>query len=102
MNIANNLKAIDGIKAEILSEVANLYRLLADYDEIADYGSVESSAATIIAMDYILAAHLGITHSVLDTRICELTKLAEENGHSLEVEFGDMSALYKHIKKRTA
>lgn len=101
MNIANNLKAIDGIKAEILSEVANMYRLLADYDELADYGSVESSIATMIAMDYILASHLGITYQVLDTRICELLGLAEENGHSLETEFGDMSSLYKHIKKRT-
>lgn len=98
MNIANNLKAIEGIKGDILSEVANLYKVLADYDELADYSAVENSIATIVAMDYILARHLGITFGTLDTRICDLLKLAEENGHSLEAEFSDMSGLFKYIR----
>lgn len=100
MNIANNLKAIEGIKSDILSEVANLYRTLADYDEIADYTNVENSAATIIAMEYLLARHLGISFATLDSRICGLLKIAEENGHSLEKEFGDMSELLKYIGKK--
>ena len=41
MNISTNLKAIDMIKGEILSEIAHLYRTLADYDEIGDYESVQ-------------------------------------------------------------
>jgi hypothetical protein len=100
MNIANNLKAIDGIKSDILSEVANLYKALADYDELADYTNVENSIATIVAMDYILAKHLGIAHSTLDSRICELLQIAEDNGHSLETEFRDMSDLDRYIRKR--
>lgn len=100
MNIANNLKAIEGIKSDILSEVAELYGTLADYDELADYGAVESAAATIIAMDYILARHLGISFASLDARICGLLSIAEENGHPLENEYGDMSELRKHIRKR--
>lgn len=100
MNIANNLKAIEGIKSEILGEVANLYKTLADYDEIADYSNVENTISTIIAMDYILAKHLGITHSTIDSRICDLLAIAEERGHSLEIEYRDMSELCKHLKKR--
>lgn len=100
MNIANNLKAIEEIKSEILAEVAELYRKLADYDELADYGNVENSIATIIAMDYILARHLGIAHNTIDARICELLSMAEENSHPLEHEFADMSELLKYIKKR--
>ena len=42
MNISTNLKAIDMIKGEILSEIAHLYRTLADYDEIGDYESVSN------------------------------------------------------------
>lgn len=99
MNIANNLKAIEGIKGDILAEVANLYRVLADYDELADYGAVENSIATIIAMDYLLARHLGVSFGTLDTRICDLLAIAEENGHSLEVEFSDMSDLLKYIRR---
>lgn len=100
MNIAANLKAIEEIKSEILSEVANLYRTLADYDELADYGSVENSISTIVAMDYILAKHLGIAHSTLDARISELLTIAEENGHTLESEFRDMSDLNRYIRSR--
>lgn len=100
MNIANNLKAIEEIKSDILGEVAGLYKKLADYDELADYGNVESSVATIIAMEYILARHLGIAHSTVDARICELLEMAEENSHPLESEFGDMSELSKYIRKR--
>lgn len=100
MNIAANLKAIESIKGEILGEVANLYRILADYDELSDYGNVENSVSAIITTSYILAKHLGIAHSTLDTRITELLTIAEENAHSLETEFGDMSELKRYIKKR--
>ena len=100
MNIANNLKSIEGIKSDILGEVADLYRKLSDYDELSDYANVESSVATIIAMDYILARHLGIAHSTIDARICELLAMAEENSHPLEVEFYDMSELLKYIRSR--
>lgn len=100
MNIADNLKVIEEIKSDILGEVADLYKKLADYDELADYGNVESSVATIIAMDYILARHLGIAYSAVDSRICDLLEMAEENSHPLETEFCDMSELLKYIRKR--
>ena len=100
MNIANNLRAIEEVKADILGEVSELYKKLADYDELADYGAVESSIATIIAMDYILARHLAIAQSTIHSRICELTDSAAENSHPLETEFGDMSELAKYIRKR--
>ena len=61
MNISTNLKAIDMIKGEILSEIAHLYRTLADYDEIGDYESVTNEIATVIAMDYILAIGFAIS-----------------------------------------
>ena len=92
MNISTNLKAIDMIKGEILSEIAHLYRTLADYDEIGDYESVTNEIATVIAMDYILAS--------IDKKISELLGIGEENGHELEIEFSDMSELKKYLKSR--
>lgn len=100
MNIAANLKAIDCIKADILAEVAELYKRLADYDEISDYSPVENSLSTIIAMSYILAKHLGISHGTVDTRISDLLTMAEENSHPLEKEFRDMSELNRYIRNR--
>lgn len=100
MNISSNLKAIDMIKGEILSEIANLYKTLADYDEIGEYESVTNKIATVIAMDYILARRLGVSFSGIDSKISELLTIGEENGHELEIEFSDMSELRKYLKSR--
>lgn len=100
MNISTNLRAIDTIKSEILSEVAKLYRTLADYDEVGGYDSVSNEIATIIAMNYILARRLGLTFSGIDGKISELLTIGEENGHELEIEFADMSDLKKFLKSR--
>ena len=100
MNISTNLKAVDMIKGEILSEIAKLYRTLADYDEIGEYESVTSEIATVIAMDYILARRLGITFAGIDNKISELLTIGEENGHELEIEFSDMSELKRYLRSR--
>ena len=46
INIAANVRAIDTIKSEILSEVSNLYRTLALYDSDAVYDEVSGEIAT--------------------------------------------------------
>lgn len=100
MNISTNIKAVDTIKSEILSEVAALYRALADYDEVGEYDSVQNSISTIIAMDYILARRLGLSFKSVDSKITELLTIAEEGGHELEVAFSDMSELKRYVKGR--
>ena len=100
MNISTNLKAIDMIKGEILSEIANLYKTLADYDEIGEYESVTNEIATVIAMDYILARRLGVSFAGIDNKISELLTTGEENGHEREIEFSDMSELKRYLKSR--
>lgn len=100
MNISTNLKAIDMIKGEILSEIATLYKTLADYDEVGDYECVTNEIATVIAMDYILARRLGVGFETVDKKIAELLTIGEENGHELEIQFSDMSELKKYLKNR--
>ncbi len=100
MEISTNIKAIDTIKSEILSEVASLYRALADYDEVGEYENVSNSIATIIAMDYILARRLGLGFKTVDGKIKDLLTIAEENNHELEVAFSDMSELKKYMGSR--
>lgn len=100
LKLSTNLKAVDNLKSEILSEVAGLYRELADYDSPEIYERVLNSAATIIAMDYILARRIGLEFQDVDRKIEELTAIAEENNHELEIAFSDMSELRRFIKKR--
>lgn len=100
MNISLNLQAIDSIKSGILTEIATLYNILADYEDSDTYESAANELATIIAMEYILARRLGISYSCIDSKISDLLTIAEENHHELEVEFSDMSELNKYIKSR--
>ena len=100
LNISANLRAVDTIKCEILSEVSNLYRSLSEYNEAADSAEVNECIATIISMDYILARRAGISFSEVDKKITELLKMAVEGNHEIEVEFSDMSELKKYLSSR--
>jgi len=100
LNISANLRAVDTIKSEILSEVSNLYRSLSEYNDKAGSSEVTECIATIICMDYILARRAGISFSEVDRKISELLKMAVEGNHEIEVEFSDMSELKKYIGSR--
>ncbi len=100
MNIAANVRAIDTVKSELLSELARLYRTLSDYGEEPIYDDVLNELATINAMCYILSKRLGMSFESVDDRMLELLSAAVENGHEIEAEFSDMSALAGYIRGR--
>lgn len=98
IKISTNLKAVESLKSEILSEIADLYRKLSVYDEDNSYDEAVEAISTVISMNYILARRLGISYSVIDDRMIRFLSIAEESGHELELEFSDMSHLKKYIK----
>lgn len=100
LNLSANLRAVDSLKGEILSEVARLHHELSDYDDPEIYEKALNSIATIIAMDYILARRIGLDFEAVDERIEKLTAIAEENNHELEIAFSDMSHLRSYVGKR--
>lgn len=100
MNIAANVRAIDTVKSELLSEIARLYRTLADYGEEPIYDDVLSELATINAMCYILSKRLGMSFESVDDKMLELLLSAVQNGHEIEAEFSDMSQLAEYVRNR--
>jgi len=100
IRIGANLKAIDWLKSEILSEVSHLFKNLCSPGENDSYNLVSEIIASIIAMSYTLARRLGISYSSIDSKIVALTKIAEQNNHELETEFSDMSELNRYIRNR--
>jgi hypothetical protein len=100
INISGNMKAVEWLKAELLSELSLLYQAMADSQESSSYAKVEDTISSIITMSYILARRLGMSYSSIDERIHALAMHASANGHDLETEFSDMSALARHIKRR--
>ena len=100
INIAANVRAIETVKGELLSEVAKLFRTLADHDDGPLYDEVLCELATISAMSYILARRLGMDERSVDDKMLALLTAAAENGHELESEFSDMSALAGYVRGR--
>lgn len=97
LHISANLKAVEELKAELLTAVAVLYRDLADFDEGDSALETGASAAALL---YILMRRLGSDFFETDSRIAALAAEAAEGGHYLEKEFGDMSRLKEHIEGR--
>ncbi len=100
INIAANIRAIDTVKGELLSEIAKLYRTLSDYGEDPIYDDVLEELASINAMSYILARRLGMEFRAVDEKMLSLLSAAVENGHELEAEFSDMSGLADYVRDR--
>lgn len=100
MNIAANVRAIDTVKSELLSELARLYRTMSNYEEEPIYDEVLEEIATINAMCYILARRLGMNFESVDDRMLELLSAAIQNGHEIEAEFSDMSQLADYVRGR--
>ena len=67
MNIANNLVAIEEIKSDILGEVADLYKKLADYDELWK-ARLRPLSQWIIFLQDILGLHTAL--SIQEYAIC--------------------------------
>ena len=100
VNIAANIRAIDTVKSELLSEVAKLYKTLADYEDGPLYDEVADELAAINAMSYILARRLGMGERCVDDKMLILLTEAANNGHELEAEFSDMSELAAYVRSR--
>ncbi len=100
MNIAANVRAIDIVKSELLSEIAKLYRTLSEYEDAPIYDEVLEELASINAMSYILAKRLGMEFECVDDKMLMLLSTAVQNGHELEVEFSDMSKLADYVRGR--
>ena len=100
LNLSTNLRAVDSIKSEILSEVARLYNALSDYETAGLESRVVEHISTIIAMNYILSRRMGLDFNSIDSKICELCEIAARANHELELAFSDMSELGRYLRRR--
>ena len=96
VGIAKNVRAIEWLKAEILSRLGQLSRSLLDAEEDA----VVESMAAIVSCVYLLARRVGITFSRLDARVDQRLRDSIRSGHQLESWYGDLSALTQYRKEK--
>ena len=94
LDITSNIKRIEQLKCQLLSQVSELYMNLADSRQSpSDRNEI---LANIIIVSYLLSARLNINNAVLDQKIINQLKLGvlEENAF-----YSDMVSLLKHMDR---
>lgn len=98
IDIANNIKAVEMMKVEILQNITNLF---ADISAEADSDSaarLADDAARLINMTFLLCGRLGVSYEEIQPRMKRLLESGIEEGHMIEKRFGDLSNLLKKLK----
>ena len=99
IDITRNVRTIEWLKCEILTDISNLYRLLSDGAKDELYEDLTETSANIILLTYLLSRRLGLSYSALQNMINSKIKLGLVENHDIEKYYGDLTELSKHFNK---
>ncbi|NLL06650.1 MAG: hypothetical protein GX270_12885 [Clostridiaceae bacterium] len=97
IDITRNIKIIEWLKGEILTDVANLFRVLVNGAKEEVHESVSDTLANIILICYLLGRRLGISYNSIELKIENKVKLGLIENHDVEKHYGDLSELSRHL-----
>lgn len=95
-DILRRLRLMEWLKAELVTNVGQLFQAMARNSEQA----IRDGLASTVISCYVLGRRLGIDFTALDEVI--LTRLGQtiKQDHEVEKWFGDYSELQRHIKNK--
>jgi hypothetical protein len=96
LDVATRARIIEWLKTELVDQVSRLFKGIWD----GSTSRVTDSLAGLIASSYILGRRLGIPYRDLDQAIADKLALLKQEGHQLEDQYQDLTALSEHIRKR--
>lgn len=99
IDIIKNMKTIEWLKAELLTNVAYLHKIFVN-NEDNTRENLEDLISNIILESYILGKRLGINYEDMDMALKENIKLNLVKEHKIERWYGDLSQLLDHIQFR--
>ena len=97
VDITRNIKMIEWLKSELLTDVAGLFKQMAGGDADDGLDEVGETLSNLILVSYLLSKRLGISYQMIDMKIESKLKLGILEGHDLEKNFADLSELAKHL-----
>lgn len=97
LDITRNIKIIEWLKSELLTDLANLFKLLVNgvHEEVSDV--LADTLANIILICYLLGKRLGINYRAVETKIENKIRLGLVENHDVEKHYGDLSELSRHL-----
>lgn len=97
IDIIKNMKTIDWLKAELLTNVALLHSSLVSGEEHTK-DHLEDIISNIILESYVLGKRLGIDYNDVNNALVENIKLNLIEEHKIERWYGDLSLLLEFIQ----
>lgn len=97
IDITRNIKMIEWLKSELLTDVANLYKALVNGMKEEIHETVSETLSNIILICYLLGRRLGISYNAIEMKIENKVKLGLIENHDVEKYYGDLSELAKHL-----
>lgn len=97
IDITRNIKVIEWLKSELLTDIANLFRTLVNgaKEELHEY--ISETLSNIILICYLLGRRLGISYNAIEMKIQNKIKLGLIEDDNIEKHYGDLSELAKHL-----
>lgn len=95
-DILRKLRLIEGLKAELVTNVGQLYQAMAQNSEQA----IKEGIAGIVVLCYVLARRLGIDFGALDEAVLTRADRYIKREHEAEQWFGDFSEYRRHLRHK--
>lgn len=97
IDITRNIKIIEWLKGELISEMANLFKVLVNGMKDEVYGSIANILSNIILISYLLGKRLGISYNSIELKMEKKIKIGLIEQNDVEKYYGDLSELSKHL-----
>ncbi len=95
-SITKNLKIIEWLKTELLSNISLLFKIMVEQSE----DKLLDILTNIIMSTYLLAKRLGYSFNRVDRKLEKKIESNINNKHQIEAWYGDLSELLEHLKDR--
>jgi hypothetical protein len=92
IDITRNIKIIEWLKSELLTDIAALFKVLINGMKEEVHETVADIISNIILICYLLGRRLGISYNAIEIKIKNKVKLGLIENH-----YGDLSELAKHL-----
>lgn len=94
--IIRKLRLIEGLKADLISCVGQLYQAMAQNSEQA----ISEGLAAVVTACYVLGRRLGVDFAALDEAVLARVQQQIKREPETEKWFGDFSEYQRHLRQR--
>lgn len=100
IDIANNIKAVELLKVEILQNVTDLFGDISAEADSETRERIARDAARLIGQTYLLCSRLGVEFDDIGDVLSSMLRREIKQRHILERRFGDLHTLLDCVEGR--